>query len=258
MITTVCTNRLNSVLIADYARPLYIPDGALVLDPTYGKGGWWRKFRPDRFVAHDLYKLDGVDFRALPEESGSVDVVAFDPPYVPPGGRETSTIKGMHDDYGMDTSPRTPALCRGLIADGIAECARVLKPRTGVLLVKSQDYVWGGRMMPGHQWALDDAGKVRGRTDDMTHMLERVDEFVHITGTGPQPKATKCSACKGSGCQRPPDCFCTPLSSANYSECPHLPEPCSRCDGVGKVERPQRHARAAHSFLTVFRRTRAR
>jgi hypothetical protein len=100
--------RTNADLIADCARLGYL-DGH-VLDPTYGKGNWWTKWRPEKFTTHDLdpTKGDGVDFRALPEPDGTFDSVAFDPGYVSPGGRETSTIKEMHAAYGMADTPRNP------------------------------------------------------------------------------------------------------------------------------------------------------
>ncbi len=110
----------NANLLA-YIAPLYLPEHVVVMDVTYGKGGWWHTVNPSRFtrfVAHDLYTLDGVDFRSLPEDDGSVDVVAFDPPYVAPGGRDTSTIPQMTAAYGMHSTPKTPAENAAVIATG--------------------------------------------------------------------------------------------------------------------------------------------
>src|SRR4051812_26056261 len=79
--TSVITGS-NADLIAAIA-PLYLTGS--VLDVTYGKGMWWRRFQPDPFGHHDI-ALDGVDFRALPHADGSWSAVCFDPPYVPRQG----------------------------------------------------------------------------------------------------------------------------------------------------------------------------
>src|SRR5688572_3505485 len=76
----------NGPLLAAAAQ-LWIGPDDLVVDVTYGKGNFWTRYRPGRLVTHDL-ALDGVDFRHLPEAPGSVDVVVFDPPYIPQGGRD--------------------------------------------------------------------------------------------------------------------------------------------------------------------------
>lgn len=167
----------NAELIAHCVRPLWIDDNAFVCDATWGKGSWWTRWMPTHFVAHDLFTLDGVDFRNMPEPDGTFDVVAFDPPYVAPGGRASSTIKEMHQRYGMDQAPRTPDELFDVIAAGIRECVRVLAPG-GRLLVKCMDYVSSGRFQGGHHNVVGHA---------LAEGLEQVDEFVHYTGTGPQP-----------------------------------------------------------------------
>lgn len=177
-VLSVCTKRLNADLIADHVVPLWITPDDFVMDVTYGRGKWWTKYRPPFFIAHDLHTLDRVDFRHLPEADDSVDVIAFDPPYIPPGGRETSTVKGMHAAYGMGTMPATVSETFELIADGIKECARVLAPN-GRLLVKCQDFITSGKFQPAHDLVIGSA---------LLSSLEQVDEFIHVTGTGPQPK----------------------------------------------------------------------
>ena len=71
----------NAELIAQ-AASLWIRPQDLVMDVTLGRGLWWTQYQHDGdFIGHDI-ALDGVDFRSLPEKTGSVDVVTFDPPYV--------------------------------------------------------------------------------------------------------------------------------------------------------------------------------
>jgi hypothetical protein len=135
----------NATLFAEAVAPLYLPADAWVLDPTYGKGGFWKKYMPPRLVAHDL-KFDGVDFRWLPEADEAFDVAVFDPPY---------KLNGTPDDdvderYGVDEKA-TIAERHSLIEAGIAECVRVLRPN-GLLMVKCMDQVSSGRA----NWQADD------------------------------------------------------------------------------------------------------
>ena len=179
-VESVVTGR-NSDLIAAVAELWFKPDD-LVVDVTWGKGAFWRKYQPDNFVAHDLDpdKGDGVDFRSLPEAEGSVDVVVFDPPYVSQGGRTTSTIPGMQGAYGMFNAPGSPEGVDQLIEEGLHEIARVLKLSTGRCLVKTSDYISSGKYHPGHLRMLNNAL--------FGGYFTILDEFVHHSGTGPQPK----------------------------------------------------------------------
>jgi hypothetical protein len=162
----------NADLIAATAA-LYI-DGT-VLDVTYGRGGWWRRYRPADLTCHDLYTLDGVDFRALPEPDRSVDTVCFDPPYVPQGG--TSSTAGsaeFRDRYGL-TAVSTPynEVRDDLIA-GLDECLRVARRW---VLVKCSEFTTGGRLHSGPAWVF---GRLAERPDALLH-----DVIVHHTGSGP-------------------------------------------------------------------------
>lgn len=166
----------NAHMIADVAKLGYL-DG-WVLDPTYGKGTWWKKYRPVGLVHHDL-AVDGVDFRALPYVARSFDAVAFDPPYVSVGGRSTSGIKDMYDRYGLIGAPTSPAGVQALIDDGLAECARV---SDRYVLVKCQSYVSSGKLYPG---------VFRTQLTAQHLDLELVDMFQLIGGSRPQPKNRK-------------------------------------------------------------------
>src|SRR5579862_4447487 len=84
----------NGHLIADCHRLGYLLDDDHVLDPTYGRGAWWKVWRPEKLTAHTR-AVDGSDFRHLPYPDGAFDTIAYDPPYVAKGGRSTSGIKAM-------------------------------------------------------------------------------------------------------------------------------------------------------------------
>lgn len=171
----------NAALIADVAKLGYL-DG-LVCDPTYGLGKWWTDFAPERLIAHDLNPEkspngDPVDFRDTRHPDATFDAVAFDPPYVCPGGRKTSTTKEMHSRYGMDgTDFRTPAELQDIINAGIRECSRIVRDR-GYVLVKCKDYVWSGKLWPGTTLCEAHASVCD---------LVLVDRFEHIGTPGPQP-----------------------------------------------------------------------
>jgi hypothetical protein len=124
----------NAALIASIA-PLYLTGS--VLDVTYGRGAWWKRYTPEPFASHDLL-TDGIDFRALPYEDSSWDAVCFDPPYIPSRSMETSTGRAVdqRDAYGL-TERRSRKELDVLIAEGLAECARVAR---SWLLVKCCDY----------------------------------------------------------------------------------------------------------------------
>lgn len=164
----------NAELIADVAQLGYL-HGA-TLDPTYGRGTWWKVFRPEHLTTHDL-RLDCVDFRQLPEADGTFNSIAFDPPYMAPGGRKSSTIPDFNDRFGLHTTPARPEQLQEVINDGLKELVRVLAPK-GFLLVKCQDYINGGAYWNGTfktQRAAFDLG------------LRQVDRFEHVRRPGPQP-----------------------------------------------------------------------
>lgn len=160
----------NADLIATVA-PFYLTGS--VLDVTYGEGGWWRRFRPVEFTFHDLHKVDGVDFRHLPEPDSSVDTVCFDPPYVPQGGMASSSAEDFRDRFGLTTGSTPWWECFDLMAVGLRECARVARQW---LLVKCSDFVTGADFKLGHLHMLN-VGIELG--------LDIHDVIVHHTGPGP-------------------------------------------------------------------------
>lgn len=165
----------NAELIADVAK-LWLRKDMVTLDPTYGRGAWWRLWRPDSLSTHDVRK-DGVDFRHLPEADNTFDLVAWDPPYVSVGGRSTSTIGEFNDRFGLADAPKDPASLQAYNNAGFAQVVRVVKPR-GLVLAKCMDYVSSGRLQPGTFWTWQ-AAEALG--------LELVDRFDHLTTSRQQP-----------------------------------------------------------------------
>lgn len=139
----------NADLMRQVAE-LYIEPDDVIVDATYGEGGFWRQLPELVVVKHDLHKGDGVDLRALPEAAGTVDVLALDPPYRLDESTE-SCWTDFSDRYGLEGGlANTVQGTRDLVelyAGGLREAARVLSKR-GRVLVKCQDAVSGRRITP--------------------------------------------------------------------------------------------------------------
>jgi hypothetical protein len=170
----------NADLIVDAARLGYLRREWTVLDPTYGRGNWWTRWRPDHLVTHDLV-IDGVDFRQLPEADNTFDAVAFDPPYVCMGGRKTTGLAKFFEAYGLGDAPKRPMELQAMNNAGLKECLRVVKPK-GIVIVKTQDYVTSGKLFPGTHYTLAAA---------LNAGAELVDRFEHLSKSRPQPKRTR-------------------------------------------------------------------
>lgn len=183
LIKAATTWRTNGELIADCARLGYLQEDWRTLDPTFGRGGWWTQWGPHELVTHDI-RLDRVDFRDLPYPDQTFQQAVFDPPYMAPGGRKTSTIGEMNDRFGMHEAARTPKENQELIDAGITELHRVLRPR-GWLLVKCMDYVTGGKLWLGTHHTL---------THSLSLGFDCVDRLEHIRSQGPQSQTTQVHA----------------------------------------------------------------
>jgi hypothetical protein len=218
--------RSNAELIARGVVPLgFLRPEDRVLDPTYGKGVWWRDWQPNELVCHDI-DGDGVDFRQLPHGDKSFDAVAYDPPYVSVGGRGTSTLEEFNGRYGLKDAPGSPKALAEMIEGGLQESWRVLRPG-GILLAKTANYVSSGKLFPGSYLALEAALDFGFRLEDW---------FVFLGSVRPQPPRTrKCGRCGGFALDE------------NWVKC-------VECGGVGRTASTQQHARQNVSYLHVLRR----
>lgn len=132
----------NDAMIAAVAR-LYIPDGAVVIDATWGRGAFWSRTDTSRFrltgcdIAAPGSPVRG-DFRELPFASGCADVLVLDPPYV----HSTTRPRAIHGTYRNLETTRglTYRQIMDLYRDAISAGWRVLKPG-GLCWVKCQDTV---------------------------------------------------------------------------------------------------------------------
>lgn len=172
-VLTITAWPTNAHMVEDCVKLGYLRSEWDILDPTYGRGKWWTRWRPAALVVHS----PSVDFRSLKYAAGSFDAAVFDPPYVAKGGRRTSGIADFDDRYGLADAPRTPQSVQQLLNAGLSELARVVRPG-GFILVKCMDYISSGKL-----WL--------GTYETLKHGLGLgllvQDRMEHMSGTGPQP-----------------------------------------------------------------------
>lgn len=143
----------NADLIKEVVK-LYAPDPSLTIaDVTFGKGAFWKKVPHLKVTGSDLLTVPErqYDFRDLPYEDNSFDIVVLDPPYIHSPGRHmsdanyqnASTTKGvLYDDI------------RTLYKDGMREAKRVARQQ---IWVKCKDQVQAGQQCWAHVDILKDA-----------------------------------------------------------------------------------------------------
>lgn len=161
----------NGHLMADVARLGYL--NGSVLDVTYGKGVFWKIYKPLDLTTHAI-KIDGVDFRHLPHPDRSFDVVVLDPSFKLNG----TPTKDVDERYGVDVPSRWQDRMQ-MIRDGMTECSRVARY---YLLLKCQAQVVSGHV----RWQ-----DLEFANHGISLGLTLVDRF-DMLGTGrPQPERTR-------------------------------------------------------------------
>lgn len=131
---------------------LHVPEKSRIADVTFGKGVFWKKVPKGKY---DLKATDiqtGVDCRALPYESASMDCVVLDPPYMEGLYRPKKSHlagQGSYKAFQAHYSDGTPttfgqARWHDAVLDMYykagAEARRILRDQ-GILIVKCQDEV---------------------------------------------------------------------------------------------------------------------
>lgn len=125
----------------------YIEPWSLVADVTWGQGNFWRLVLPhlNFYLAGSDIEPRGwchlaADFRKLPYRDKSLDVVVFDPPYLP----YAHASLDMQKRYRTALVNMSWARIMDLYEAGILEARRVLRDG-GQLWVKGMNLVSGGK-----------------------------------------------------------------------------------------------------------------
>jgi hypothetical protein len=168
----------NAELIAAAAELGYLRKEWRTLDPTYGRGVFWKVWRPEKLVKTDIdptkspNKKAGVDFTKMPWKDESFQAVVFDPPYKLTGTSQTASDAR----YGVKGGEKVAAILL-LMTDGLEECARVVAKK-GYVLAKCQPQVVSGHVV-WQDLIMIEAGKKAG--------LELVDRLDMIGTSRKQP-----------------------------------------------------------------------
>lgn len=166
----------NSDLI-EHVAPLYLPEGSVIRDLTWGKGVFWRKLDTSRYSlqgsdlgdhiggheAWDGHIVIKADFTDLPDKDASCDVVVLDPPYIHNPGKHSTDSR--YNNVGT-TGGMYHRDIRELYEKGMSEALRILKPG-GKLLVKGKDEVESGRQCWSHRELAEDAESLGFYVRDM-------------------------------------------------------------------------------------------
>lgn len=130
---------------------LHVPKGSVVADVTFGKGVFWRRVPAEDYVVKPSDLKSGIDCRNLPYQSGTIDCVILDPPYMEGLFRHDDSLAGggthnaFRHNYSNGIRPQNlekkwhDAVLE-LYLQAAEEAIRVLKSE-GTLIVKCQDEV---------------------------------------------------------------------------------------------------------------------
>ncbi len=160
---------------------LHVPEGSIVADVTYGKGVFWRNVPKGKYVVRISDIADGTDCRDLPYETGSIDCVVLDPPYMEGFFRKKKSQKagsGSHkafqDHYSNGDEkvegPKWHAAVLELYFSAGIEARRVLRDG-GVLIVKCQDEVSANRQHLTHVEIINEYERMGFYTKDLFVVL---------------------------------------------------------------------------------------
>ena len=132
----------------------YAWPGAKVLDVTANERRMWKGVEwPDVTYADidpDMKPDIIADFRALPVEPSSYDVIVFDPPHLPAAAASPESLQRFVGNYGLGHSPHADNIS-AYFPPFLAEAHRVLKPE-GLIFAKLKDFVHNHL----YQWSLAD------------------------------------------------------------------------------------------------------
>ncbi|MBI4327072.1 MAG: site-specific DNA-methyltransferase [Chloroflexi bacterium] len=156
---------------------LYVAEGSLVADVTYGKGVFWKQVPKG---AYDVRATDlrmGVDCRKLPYGDTTMDCVVFDPPYMhTPGGTAHQNHQNFETYYCNNGTENGSKKYHEAVLDlyfkGAQEAYRVLKSE-GIYIVKCQDEVCANQQRLTHVELINELTQMGFVVEDLFLVVRR-------------------------------------------------------------------------------------
>ncbi len=164
----------NAEMFAEIAE-LHLPGGSKIADVTYGKGVFWQRIPVQKYqlffsdieakntrdLVHQIEIQNGVDCRDLPYQTGSLDAIILDPPYMEglyrrdveqlAGGGSHAAFRRSYSSGQAQTQgePKWHEAVIDMYIKAGREANRVLK-MGGMLIVKCQDEVSANKQRLTH------------------------------------------------------------------------------------------------------------
>lgn len=154
---------------------LYVPQGSLVADVTYGKGVFWKQVPQGAYDLRITDLRDGVDCRKLPYGDTTFDCVVFDPPYMhTPGGTAHQNHQNFEQYYNNNGTENGAKKYHEAVLDlyfkGAREAYRVLKA-DGIYIVKCQDEVCANQQRLTHVELINELNTMGFVVEDLFVVL---------------------------------------------------------------------------------------
>lgn len=158
---------------------LYVNDGSLIADVTFGRGVFWRKVEKERkYILHKSDLSKGVDCRSLPYKNETMDCVVLDPPYMhTPGGtahvgHQNFELYYKNNMTGNKTEKKYHEAVLELYYEAGIEAKRVLKHK-GIFIVKCQDEVCANKQRLTHVELINEYEKYGFVCEDIFVLVRR-------------------------------------------------------------------------------------
>lgn len=166
---------------------LYVPEGAVIADVTYGRGVFWKQVPIDKYVLlnsdanrkkhpqqpdflNDAYTIS--DCRFLPYRKATLDAVIFDPPYMhTPGGTAHVNHQNYEEYYKNNVTEAGGAekyheAVLALYFSAAREAHRILKNK-GIYIVKCQDEVCASKQRLTHVEIINELSSIGFIVEDL-------------------------------------------------------------------------------------------
>jgi DNA modification methylase len=163
----------NSDLFKDVLS-LYAKDNDKILDMTYGLGTFWKKTDVSKYqlICNDLDSKRGnahFDFRNMPYEDKSFDIIVLDPPYGNRSSNKNGFVASLYNNDFHNLNTIEDIL--NFYIDGMKESHRLLD-KNGYLMVKCMDEISGGKQKRNHISIWQEALNIGFEDEDLFILVQ--------------------------------------------------------------------------------------